>query len=262
MALGVVAVEDYAVDGDGDGFDDDFDDAADECPGLNTANELIVNILGVDVTAFIINTRPAPNILIPGIASRSLQHTSGNGPHDDTQDEEANSKDGVVNGCLFRSAMPAAVVRPEDHDAESEGDTGAGENDVLGPCLRRLGPGREIGFLCDVAGGEEYVQRCGDESEDDEGAGEVDGAEEHLDYADASLDFQVLCLLFFGHLFLLLQLVLLHECRTERVLKPPSWSARNLHRTLQSRRCWTDLNLDMSWCGVLRDVAKANICWF
>jgi hypothetical protein len=34
LALGVVAVEDYAVDGDGDGFDDDFDDAADDGPGL------------------------------------------------------------------------------------------------------------------------------------------------------------------------------------------------------------------------------------
>ncbi len=34
LALGVVAVEDYAVDGYCDGFDDDFDDATDECPGL------------------------------------------------------------------------------------------------------------------------------------------------------------------------------------------------------------------------------------
>lgn len=34
LALGVVAVEDNAVDGDGDGLDDDFDDAADDGPGL------------------------------------------------------------------------------------------------------------------------------------------------------------------------------------------------------------------------------------
>ena len=34
LALGVEAVEDDGVDGDGDDFDDDFDDGADEGPGL------------------------------------------------------------------------------------------------------------------------------------------------------------------------------------------------------------------------------------
>lgn len=34
LAFGVVAVEDDAIDGDGDGLDDDFDDAAYKGPGL------------------------------------------------------------------------------------------------------------------------------------------------------------------------------------------------------------------------------------
>ena len=34
FALGVEAVEDDGVDGDGDDFDDDFDDGADERPVL------------------------------------------------------------------------------------------------------------------------------------------------------------------------------------------------------------------------------------
>jgi hypothetical protein len=38
LTLGVVAVEDDAVDGDGDGLDDNFDDAADDGPGLGVVS--------------------------------------------------------------------------------------------------------------------------------------------------------------------------------------------------------------------------------
>jgi hypothetical protein len=43
LALGVVAVEDDAVDGDGDGLDNDFDDAADDGPGLGVVSWLAVD---------------------------------------------------------------------------------------------------------------------------------------------------------------------------------------------------------------------------
>lgn len=42
LALGVVAVEDDAVDGNGDGLDDHFDDAADDGPGLGFVSWLAV----------------------------------------------------------------------------------------------------------------------------------------------------------------------------------------------------------------------------
>jgi hypothetical protein len=46
--LGVVAVEDDAVQSDGDDFNDNLDDDADESPVLETAQESVIDFIGVD----------------------------------------------------------------------------------------------------------------------------------------------------------------------------------------------------------------------
>lgn len=160
---------------------------------LNAADELVVDLLIESLSPFIIYARPTPNILPLAIIPRPLQDASRDSPHDDTEEEEPNGEDGVVDAGLFGSPVTPAEVRPEDHYAEGERHTGGSEDDVLGPGLRAAGPGRERAAGGQAFGGEEDVDGGADEGEDDEAAPEVDAAEEQLDGSHADLCFLDCC---------------------------------------------------------------------
>ena len=62
--LGVVAVEDNAVKGDGDDFDNDLDDDTDQSPVLKTAEKRIVDVVLVDCGTSVADARPSPHVLV------------------------------------------------------------------------------------------------------------------------------------------------------------------------------------------------------
>lgn len=63
-SLGVVAVEDDAVEEDGEDLDDDLDDDANHGPVLKTTNECIVDFFAEDVGSMVVYTRPTPHVLV------------------------------------------------------------------------------------------------------------------------------------------------------------------------------------------------------
>lgn len=79
-------------------------------------------------------------------------------------------------------------VRVDDEDGEGEGETGDDEERDLRPQRRVFGPGREAVAGREAAGGVEDLERCDEEGEDDEGAREVDAAEDDLCEANAGFD--------------------------------------------------------------------------
>lgn len=63
LALRPVAVEDDAINCNGDDLDDDFDDAADESPVLEAAGESVVDFVTKDLRAKIVVAGPSPHVL-------------------------------------------------------------------------------------------------------------------------------------------------------------------------------------------------------
>lgn len=160
-AFSVVAVEDDTVDGDGDDFDDDFDESADERPVLvamlaviqrlsessediylKSADEGIVDVLLEEIFPFAILARPAPHVFTVAVPPAFIQYRCANCPHDNAEDEEPDSKDGVVDRGLFGSSVTAPPVRIYDPKRHSQRDACDAEKSDLGPCLLLWSPCR------------------------------------------------------------------------------------------------------------------------
>ena len=109
-AFGVEAVEDDAVNGDGDDLDDDLDKGADERPVLQAADQGVVDILVEKRFPFAAFTAPAPHVLSTAVSARFVKDCSTDGPHDNTEDKECNGEDGVIDCGLFGSTMTTAEV--------------------------------------------------------------------------------------------------------------------------------------------------------
>jgi hypothetical protein len=112
--LGVVSVEDDAIEDNGDAFEDDFDDTTNERPTLHSANQCIIDLFRKELPSLVIDTRPAPDILIATVVSRPLKYTSCHSPHDCAEDEKSNCKECVIDRNLFSSSVATSPIIPED----------------------------------------------------------------------------------------------------------------------------------------------------
>jgi hypothetical protein len=65
--LGIVAVEDDAVEENGENLDDNLYDDANHGPVLKTANECIVNFVAKDVGSMVVHARPTPHVLVVAV---------------------------------------------------------------------------------------------------------------------------------------------------------------------------------------------------
>lgn len=86
-ALGVVAVEDDAVQDDADGLNDDLDDDADQGPVLQAADERIVDLVLEDRFPLVVGARPAPHVLVVGVVTGVLEQGSCDSPKNHVEDE-------------------------------------------------------------------------------------------------------------------------------------------------------------------------------
>ncbi len=134
-ALGVEAVEDDGVDGNGDDLDDDLDDGADQGPVLEAADEGVVDVLLEECLARAVLAAPAPHVLPTAAFARFVEDGGADGPHDGAEDEDADREDSVVNGCFFGSSTTAAEVEEDDANGHGEGDAGDAEQGHLRPYL-------------------------------------------------------------------------------------------------------------------------------
>ena len=142
-ALGVEAIEHDPVDGDGDDFDDDFDEGADERPVLEAADQGVVDVLVEEGFASAVFAAPPPHVFPSAFSAGLVEDGGADGPHDDTEDEEPDGEDGVVDGCFLGSSMTTTEVGEDDAERHGEGDAGNTEESYLRPRLLALCPGRE-----------------------------------------------------------------------------------------------------------------------
>ena len=135
-ALGVEAVEDYGVDGDGDDFDGDFDEGADERPALlivsisrydlvsgtclQPTNKGIIHILIKEGFPFAAFARPSPHIIALSVPLTFIQHSCADDPHDGIEGEESNGEKGVVYCCFLRPSVSTSPVGVEDAKGAKE----------------------------------------------------------------------------------------------------------------------------------------------
>lgn len=112
--LGVVAVEYNAVEEDGDAFQDNLNETAEKRPVLQSADQCIVNLLLEELSSFVVNARPAPDVLVAAIVLGSLKDTSCDSPHHAAENEISNSEQSVVNPNLLGSPVSTSPVVPED----------------------------------------------------------------------------------------------------------------------------------------------------
>lgn len=141
------------------------------------------------MTTLVFDAGPAPHIFIVTVISRNLENTGCEGPHDRVEDEEANSEQRVVNGCLLSSAMATAPVRIENSEGEGKRNTGDGEADILWPSRSAYSPGGKT-----IAGRERFgciedSKGRGKHGEDDKTASKIDASEEKLGYSDSGFNF-------------------------------------------------------------------------
>ena len=193
LVFAVEAVEDDRVDGDGDELDDDFDDAADQRPVLQAADERVVHVILEEFFAFVVLAGPAPHVLAAAGGFAAVEDTRGDEPHDGGEGEVADGEDGVVHGGFGGAAVARAPVGGDHDDGEDQGDDGDGEDGVLRPGLGGGGPGGEVVAGWEGFGGVEDGEGGAEHGEDDEGAGEVGAAEDHLRHADTGFDFLDRC---------------------------------------------------------------------
>ena len=188
--LRVEAVEDHAVDEDGDDLDDDLDEAADERPVLQAAHEVVVDVLLEDGLARIVLAAPAPDVVAAGVVLGRLQRRGADAPHDDGEGEKADGEDGVVDCGFLGAAVAPAGVAVEDHDGHKEGEAGDAEEEDGGPFGGVLCRWCEGVAGWEAARGVEDGEGGGEHAEDDERTGEVGEAEGH--FGDPHADFDAL----------------------------------------------------------------------
>lgn len=158
-AFGVVAVEDDAVDGDGDDFDDDLDQGANEGPALSTTisrcpqldpnvqraylhptDECVVDVFAKNLLPPAVFAGPAPHIFVFAVSLLLIQYPSPYSPHDDTEHEESNGEDCVIHRGFLGSSMPTLPIRIQDANGHYQGDGCNAEESDLRPNLLLRGP--------------------------------------------------------------------------------------------------------------------------
>lgn len=162
LALGVEAVEDDCIDGDGYGFHNNFDDTADKRPllfqklasstilrrremnwaHLKPANKSVANIVMEQLASLVVIATPAPDILSITIRLAAVEDSRTNAPHDNTEGEECDGEDCVVNRCLLCSLVTASPICPYDSHGHCERNTRDTQKDDLRPCRRAACPWR------------------------------------------------------------------------------------------------------------------------
>lgn len=147
---------------------------------LQSANKGIIDFLGKELAALVVQTRPAPNILIAAIAFGSLKNSSCHSPHDCTEDEETDCEESVINRDLFSSSVTSSPVVPEDEKTESERNTRCCENDLLWPSFGTVGPCWETVSWWEGSGCIEDGECYGNHGENDETAAEIYSSEDEL----------------------------------------------------------------------------------
>lgn len=121
LAFGPEAVEDDGVDGDDENLDYDFDDAADESPVLHTTDKAILHVVFKQGAPLVIDTSPAPHILVVVAILAVLENCCSDCPYDDTESEEEYREDGVINTCLLSSFVASFPVTVEHSYASYQG---------------------------------------------------------------------------------------------------------------------------------------------
>lgn len=86
-ALGVVAVEDDAVEQDADDLKDDFDDDADEGPVLQAAHQGVLDLVGEDLRSGVLHAGPSPHVFVVAVAFRVGEDGGGKNPENKTDNE-------------------------------------------------------------------------------------------------------------------------------------------------------------------------------
>ena len=143
--------------------------------------------------ALVVLARPAPHVLTAAGGFGPVEDARGDEPHDGGEGEVADGEDGVVHCGFGCSAVARAPVGGDDDDGEDQRDDGYGEDGVLGPGLGGGGPGGEVVAWWKVARGVEDGEGGAEHGEDDERAGEVGAAKDHLGHADTGFYFLVRC---------------------------------------------------------------------
>jgi hypothetical protein len=110
---------------------------------LKTADELIVNLLSKQFGTVVVDTSPAPKILVAAVALGVLKNASCDCPHDHAENEPTNGKHGVVNTDLLRPVVTATAVTDKDSEADKERDTRASKDDLLRPGIGVVSPSRQ-----------------------------------------------------------------------------------------------------------------------
>ena len=103
----------------------------------------------------IIVASPAPHILTVAVRAAVVQDDGADDPHDGSEDEEADSEGGVVNGCLLGAVVAAAPVGPEYQETDEQRDAGDAEEGNLRPGRLAGRPGGEAVTGCERVGGAE-----------------------------------------------------------------------------------------------------------
>jgi hypothetical protein len=138
---------------------------------------------------FVVLASPAPHVLTVARLLAANENTGSDTPHDETEDEDPESKEGVIDGGLFRTFVASVEVSPEDHDAERQRDAGDGQKSHLWPDLGFWCPGRKRIPRWNRLGCIEDGKCAGNHGQDDKTAAEIDPAKEHLCHSDSGLDF-------------------------------------------------------------------------
>ena len=112
------AVEGKYVDGNREDLDRYLDDGAHQDPVLLSTYEPVVDVVLEELAAVIVLARPAPQVLPARVIAALDKNSSSDSPHDDGEDEGANSKYRPVYRQLLRAVVPTPPVRV--HDVERE----------------------------------------------------------------------------------------------------------------------------------------------
>lgn len=86
-SLGVVTVEDDAVEENAEDLDHHLNDDADHGPVLETTDECIVNLVAKDFRTSVLHAGPTPHVLVVGVVLCVLEQDGRDNPEDQSQDE-------------------------------------------------------------------------------------------------------------------------------------------------------------------------------
>jgi hypothetical protein len=143
---------------------------------LKTADKGVGDVILEEVSSLVVYARPTPHVLVVVLRFTLVKYGCTDGPHDDAEDKEPYSEDGVVSSDLFGSFVASFPVGDDDDDGHDQRDDSDGKQEDLRPDLGVLGPWWKAVSWCEGFGCVEDCE-CGcDHGKNDERAGEVDAS--------------------------------------------------------------------------------------